>query len=94
MTTSAHISRLTKYIALATASVACLGISSCGPLGQSEKDFVAQHGYQRSDYYGSSYQNRKFVPGEVKAPEYYNREKPERLDGRPLDGRPRLLAHP
>lgn len=83
MSNSAHISPLTKIIALTSTAAACLGISSCAPLGQSEKDFVAQHGYQRSDYFGT-YNNRKFVPCEVRAPEYYHHEKREKLKGRPV----------
>ena len=82
MTTPARISRPTKTIIFSAVAVACLGMNSCAPLSQSEQDFVAMHGYQRSDYFGS-YQNRKFVPPEARAPEYYNHEQRKLQDGRP-----------
>ncbi|QTN31985.1 hypothetical protein HZ994_06470 [Akkermansiaceae bacterium] len=63
--------RLARIIGISAIAAAALGLCSC--VSQSEKDFAAQHGYKRSDYFGAG-QNKNFVPAGVRRPEYFYSE--------------------
>lgn len=63
MTPPACISRHARFITFSILAFACLGLGGCA--SQSEKEFVAQYGYGRADYFGT-YRNKNHVPCDVK----------------------------
>jgi hypothetical protein len=65
MTTPIRISHRPKIITIYSIAIACLGISGCASPSQSEKEFAAQNGFKRSDYFGTT-QGDNFVPSDVK----------------------------
>lgn len=57
-----NLARTAKIAGLSTMAVAAMGTSSC--ISRSEKEFKAQNGFKRSDYFGDK--NLNYVPRGVR----------------------------
>jgi hypothetical protein len=62
MKTLPILARITKIVGISVIAGIAMGTSSC--ISHSEKEFKAQHGFKRSDYFGDK--NLNYVPRGVR----------------------------
>jgi hypothetical protein len=77
------IGQTIKFASISISAIATLSVSSC--ITPSEREFKAQHGFKRSDFFGK--RNSEFVPNSAKklGETYHHSPSKESTAGLPIE---------